>query len=61
MYPLNNKVSYTVVNYVVVSEELQVLVYMPYLAYNDLLCYYDIQNPLHSHEIVKDHLTLAVI
>lgn len=61
MYSLDFNLSFTSVNYVVVSEEFNVVIYMEYLGYKDLLRYYDVTNPLHYHEIVKDHLTLTII
>lgn len=48
------------VNYIIVSEELEVMIYFGYDYYNDILRYYNVSNILHSHQAVKDHYTLSV-
>lgn len=49
------------VNYVIMSEELDVTIYFGYDYYNDILRYYNVASQLHVHQAVKDHYTLTIL
>lgn len=49
------------INYIILSTELDVGLYYPYYRYNDILRYYNVENQLHVHNAVKDHYKLIII
>ena len=51
----------TLINYVVVSEEFSIACYIGYREYSDILRYYNVNDLLHRHVVVKDHLTLTLL
>ena len=49
-----------IINYIVISEEMELKLYFPYGYYNDIIRYYNVENQLHKHQAVKDHYTLTL-
>ncbi len=48
------------IEYIIADVDLNVTIYYMYAVYSDIVRYYDISNPLHGHECVKNHYTLAI-
>jgi hypothetical protein len=49
------------IQYLIVSPELKVTIWFPYLSYNDILRYYNVTDQLHKHEAIQSHYTLTIL